>query len=79
MRLLLATTVSLATLGLVACGGDDDNDPPPPRAQATVNYTAFVKTQLAATSDTTDPVSVNNLRFRNQTNSNEDAYNSVLD
>lgn len=78
MRLLLATTVSLATLGLVACGGDDDNDPPP-RAQATVDYTVFVKTQLAATSDTTDPVNVNNVRFRNQTDSNEDAYNSVLD
>lgn len=78
MRLLLAMTVSLAALGLAACGGDDDNDPPP-RAQATVDYTVFVKTQLAATSDTTDPVNVNNLRFRNQTNSNEDAYNSVLD
>ena len=78
MRLLLAMTVSLAALGLAACGGDDDNDPPP-RAQATVDYTVFVKTQLAATSDTTDPVSVNTLRFRNQTNSNEDAYNSVLD
>ncbi len=78
MRLLLAMTVSLATLGLAACGGDDDNDPPP-RAQATVDYTVFVKTQLAATSDTTDPVNVNNVRFRNQTDSNEDAYNSVLD
>ena len=79
MRLLLATTFSLATLGLVGCGGDNDNDPPPPRAQATVDYTAFVKNQLAATSDTTDPVNVNNLRFRNQTDNNEDAYNSVLD
>ncbi|MEP5230521.1 hypothetical protein [Alcanivorax sp.] len=78
MRLLLAMTVSLAALGLAACGGDDDNDPPP-RAQATVDYTVFVKTQLAATSDTTDPVNVNNVRFRNQTDSNEDAYNSVLD
>lgn len=78
MRLLLAMTVSLAALGLAACGGDDDNDPPP-RAQATVDYTVFVKTQLAATSDTTDPVNVNNVRFRNQTDTNEDAYNSVLD
>ena len=78
MRLLLAMTVSLAALGLAACGGDDDNDPPA-RAQATVDYTVFVKTQLAATSDTTDPVNVNNVRFRNQTDSNEDAYNSVLD
>lgn len=79
MRLLLTMTVSLAALGLVACGGNDDNDPPPPQAQAAVDYTVFVKTQLAATSDTTDPVNVNNLRFRNQTDSNEDAYNSVLD
>ncbi len=60
-------------------GGEDDSDPPQSSEQDTVDYTAVGKTQLAATSDTTDPVNVNNVRFRNQTDSNGDAYNSVLD
>ncbi|MZR63406.1 hypothetical protein [Alcanivorax sp. DP30] len=79
MRLLPSVTLLLSALALSACGGDDDNDVPPPQANAAINYTAFVKVQLANTRDTRDPVNINNIRFINRDMDNPQAYDSVLD
>ncbi len=62
MRHLLAITVSLSALVLSGCFGGD-NDRPRQQAPAAINYTAFVKAQLATTGDTREPVAINDIRF----------------
>ncbi|MGB2246838.1 MAG: hypothetical protein ACPH3N_04170 [Alcanivorax sediminis] len=79
MRLLKLTPLLLSALALGACGGDNDNDRPPPQAQAAINYTAFVKVQLANTRDDRDPININNLRLIDRDRNNPQAYDSVLD
>ncbi len=75
---LIKHSVLLAGLlaGLVACGGDSDNDDGPP-VQSRTNFTAFVKTQLAADPNG-EPVSVNNRNFGFTDKENPDAYDDVL-
>jgi len=77
MRHLLAITVSLGALVLSGCFGGD-NDRPRPQAPAAINYTAFVKTQLATTRDTRDPIAINDTRFIFRDLNNPDAYDDVL-
>lgn len=76
MRHLLAITVSLGALVLSGCfGGDSDR----PRSQPTaISYTAFVKTQLATTTDARDPLPINDIRFIFLDLDNPDAYDDVL-
>jgi hypothetical protein len=62
---------ALATLALAGCGGGSDysnntppqQQPPPNQGPVTTPFPAFVKSQLAATSDTAEPVSINDLTF----------------
>ncbi len=77
MRYLLAITVSVSALVLSGCFGSD-NDRPRQQAPVAINYTAFVKAQLATSGDTRDPVAINDTRFIFRDQDNPDAYNSVL-
>ena len=60
---------ALAALALAGCGGGSDysNDAPPQQqpnpGPTTTSFPTFVKSQLVATSDTAEPVSVNDLTF----------------
>jgi hypothetical protein len=77
MRYLLAITISVSALLLSVCFGSD-NDRPRQQAPVAINYTAFVKAQLATTGDTRDPVAINDTRFIFRDQDNPDAYNNVL-
>ena len=77
IRYLLAITVSVSALLLSGCFGSD-NDRPRQQAPVAINYTAFVKAQLATTGDTRDPVAINDTRFIFRDQDNPDAYNNVL-
>lgn len=68
--LMLGTVLLAAALG--GCNGSSNNNagsggtpppPPPPPPPATTSFTDFVHTQLAATSDTTQPADVNGVTF----------------
>ena len=55
-------------------GGSRDRQ----QAPVAINYTAFVKAQLATTGDTREPVAINDIRFIFRDQTNPDAYNNVL-
>lgn len=76
MRFLLAFSIIVASLGLAACGGGNGKDRP--QAPANIGFTAFVKAQLANTSDVRDPIEINNLNLTDRDQNNPDAYNSVV-
>lgn len=77
MRFATLIIVSLSALALSACGGDDNNRRPV-QIQPAINYTAFVKVQLATTNDQRDPIEVNNLRLIDRDRENPNAYDNVL-
>ncbi len=79
MRLFTTLAILMSALVLTACGGDSDNDIPPPQANPAVNYTAFVKVQLANTDDQREATSINNIRFIYRDMDNPQAYDNVLD
>lgn len=60
-------------IGLAGCGGGGGN-----AGTTDTDFTAFVKDQLAATSDTTEPTTVNERDFRFEDQDDPDAYNDVL-
>ena len=62
----------LATLLLVAAGCSGDGLPPAPQAQT--NFEFFVRDQLAATADDTDPVDLNNIQFLDLLLRDENAF-----
>lgn len=71
-------------LVLGGCGGGNSNSPtPPPPVIApppplTTSFTSFVHTQLAATSETSQPVDVNGVTFSFPDDDNPAAFNDVL-
>jgi hypothetical protein len=77
MRYLLAIIISLSALVLSGCFGSD-NDRPRQQAPVAINYTAFVKAQLATSGDTRDPVPINDTRFIFRDLNNPNAYDDVL-
>lgn len=52
--------------------------PPPPPPPAATEFTGFVKAQFAATSDTTDPVEVDDEDFAFSDNDDPAAYDDLL-
>ncbi|MGH8271114.1 MAG: hypothetical protein ACRESG_02175 [Gammaproteobacteria bacterium] len=78
---LIAYGATLAFAGslLAACGGSSSvsNNPKPPPPPSTVNFTAFVKTQLLKSGDAF-PTEVNGVDFTFPDLDNPDAYNDVL-
>ena len=63
----------LAILLLVVAGCSGDGLPPaPPQAQADFEF--FVRDQLAATADNTDPVDLNNVEFLDLLLEDENAF-----
>ncbi|MEE3319989.1 MAG: hypothetical protein VX258_04785 [Pseudomonadota bacterium] len=77
MRFFTPLMVLSSALALSACGGDD-NDRRPVQVQPAINYTAFVKVQLANSRDDRDPVQINNLRLIDYDRNDPEAYDSVL-
>jgi hypothetical protein len=80
MKLNLKCAV-LATVLLAGCGGgykSGGNTPPPqqPAPPTPTVFGAFVKTQLTQTSDTGEPVEVNDVEF--QFDEDETAFDDVL-
>jgi hypothetical protein len=76
MRFLFAFSIIVASLGLAACGGGNSNDRPAP--PAAIGFTAFVKAQVANTSDVRDPIQINSINLIDRDQNNPDAYNSVV-
>lgn len=69
--------------GVVAgCSSSDDpvvvTPPPPPPPPATTDFTGFVKDQFAGTSDTSDPVAVDDENFEFADDENPDAFADLL-
>ncbi|MCK0154755.1 hypothetical protein MWU49_13630 [Alcanivorax sp. S6407] len=77
MRFITLSAISISVLALSACGGD--NDRRPVQIQPAIDYTAFVKVQLANTRDDREPVNINRLRLIDRDSNNPEAYDSVLD
>ena len=71
-------------LVLGGCGGGNSNSPTPPPPvitpppPVTTSLTSFVHTQLAATSETSQPVDVNGVTFSFPDDDNPAAFNDVL-
>lgn len=72
---------SAAIMFLTACGSSDPvavvapaPEPPP----AALDYTTFVKAQIADTSDTREPVEINDLEFDFGDLENPDAYDDLF-
>lgn len=74
--------IIVMTLGAMAIAGCDGNgmktiSPAPPAAQPT-NFTAFVKGQLAATTETAIPADVASTPFTFPDDNNESAFSDVV-
>jgi ABC-type glycerol-3-phosphate transport system substrate-binding protein len=85
MRFLSLALTAAAALALAGCGGgsnsppdDDDNEPPPPPPVTTTDFPDFLRDILAQTSDTTDPVDVNDEDFRFPNNDDPDLFDDVV-
>lgn len=72
----------LLVLGVAAIAGCDGSDTPrttsPTPAPAATNFTTFVKSQVAATSETSTPVDISGVTFSFTDETNETAFNDVL-
>ena len=86
MRTLSLGIAMAAALLLAGCGGssnspgddDDDNEPPPPPPVTTVDFPDFLRDILAMTSDTTDPVDVNDEDFLFPDNDDPTLFDDVI-
>jgi len=82
-KTLIALGAGLVAATLAGCGGSSNHDnnggggvvvQPP----TTTSFTTFVHTQLAATSDTTQPADVNGVTFSFPDDANPAAFNDVV-
>jgi len=81
MKRLIAPTLIAAALA--GCGGGSSNStvtvpPPPPPPPATTSFTTFVHTELAQTSETTEPEDINEVTFTFPDDDNPAAFDDVL-
>lgn len=67
-----------AALLLSGCGGDSSGGSGNNNADSLQTFTAFTKDLLANTSDTAEPVSVNDREFDFSDKDNPEAYDDVL-
>lgn len=73
----------LLAAALAGCGGGSSNStvtvpPPPPPPPATTSFTSFVHTELAQTSESTEPEDVNDVMFTFPDEDNPAAFDDVL-
>lgn len=73
----------LIAAALVGCGGGSSNSsntppPPPPPPPAATSLTTFVHTELAQTSDGTQPDDINDVMFSFPDDDNPAAFDDVL-
>jgi hypothetical protein len=83
-KTLIALAAGMIAASLGGCGGSSNHDnngggggvvvQPP----TTTSFTTFVHTQLAATSDTTQPADVNSVTFSFPDDENAAAFNDVV-
>jgi hypothetical protein len=66
----------LAALLAAGCGGGGGNDPTPPSGATSTAFVAFIKAQFEQTSDTAEPVDVNDKQF--EFDESETAFDDVL-
>ena len=81
MKRLIAPMLIAAALA--GCGGGSSNStvtvpPPPPPPPTTTSFTTFVHTELAQTSETTEPEDVNGVTFTFPDDDNPAAFDDVL-
>lgn len=77
------TLFTLSALVLLAACSDSDPlvvvpPAPPPPPPTALDFTTFVKAQIADTSDTREPVEINELEFSFGDLENPDAYNDLF-
>ncbi|EKF74767.1 hypothetical protein A11A3_07083 [Alcanivorax hongdengensis A-11-3] len=77
MKSLKLGLIVLGAVLICACN-DDDNDNAGNNMSSSSDFTAYVKSLLNNTSDTTDPVDINSVTLNSTNNDDPDAYNSVL-
>lgn len=78
----LLPLIAIAALGVSACSSGSSSsppfvEPPPPPPPAATVFTSFVQDQFAATSDSTDPVDVDEVEF-DFANEDPTAYDNLL-
>lgn len=73
---------ALVALFLAGCDNSSRNNavvpPPPPPPPAPTDFTTFVKDQFATTSDSTDPVEVDDEDYAFQDDENPNAFDDLL-
>lgn len=73
---------AMTTFVLTACGGSSGGapppPPPPPPPPAPMEFTMIVRDQFAATSDTTDPVEVDDANIAFSDNDNAGVFDDLL-
>ncbi|MEO5625193.1 MAG: hypothetical protein ABIQ70_04190 [Dokdonella sp.] len=83
-EIVLTLGASLLIGTLAGCGGTSSNSnmgggpPQPPQPPQPTSFTAFVHTQVAQTSDTSQPADVNAVTFSFPDDNNAAAFNDVV-
>lgn len=82
-RVLIASMTLAFGVLLAGCGGGSSNSsppppPPPPPPPTTTSFTSFVHTELAATSDTSEPDDINGENFTFPDDTNPAAFDDVV-
>ncbi|MEO5560435.1 MAG: hypothetical protein ABIO49_11145 [Dokdonella sp.] len=80
-EILLILGASLLIGTLAGCGGGSSNSTTgggPPQPPQPTNFTTFVHTQVAQTSDTSQPADVNAVTFSFPDDNNAAAFNDVV-
>lgn len=79
---LMTTCFLLAGSLLAACGDSDSppvmEPPPPPPPPEPVSFTQFVKDQVAATADDTDPEAVDDVEFTFDAEEDPNAFDDLF-